>query len=82
LSDLLPGIMNQLGAENVWSLKNLAKTLQENVAAEAKGAATTAANEDDDDVPQLVGTNFEEASKQQEQQETTTQVTQPTEASS
>jgi nascent polypeptide-associated complex subunit beta len=54
---MLPGIMNQLGAENVWSLKNLANTLK-NAAEGAKAAAV----DEDEDVPQLVE-NFEEASK-------------------
>jgi nascent polypeptide-associated complex subunit beta len=61
---MLPGIMNQLGAENVWSLKNLANTLK-NAAEGAKSGATGEAaieEEDEDDVPQLVE-NFEEASK-------------------
>ena len=59
---MLPGIMNQLGAENVWSLKNLANTLKN--AAEGAKTATgePAIEEEDEDVPQLVE-NFEEASK-------------------
>ena len=56
---MLPGIMNQLGAENVWSLKNLANTLK-NAAEGAKSA--TGEVVDEEEVPQLVE-NFEEASK-------------------
>jgi hypothetical protein len=51
---MLPTIMQQLGAENMWNLKNLAKTLA-STSEELKGA-------NDDDVPQLVE-NFDEASK-------------------
>jgi nascent polypeptide-associated complex subunit beta len=40
LHDLLPGIMNELGAENLSSLKNI--------------ASSYTGNEDDDDVPDLV----------------------------
>mmetsp|Transcript_11109 Transcript_11109/g.16570 ORF Transcript_11109/g.16570 Transcript_11109/m.16570 type:complete len:161 (+) Transcript_11109:70-552(+) len=48
LQDLLPGIVNELGAENMDSLKAMA--------AGAMGSST--ANDDDDDVPDLVD-NFE-----------------------
>jgi nascent polypeptide-associated complex subunit beta len=68
LTDMLPGIMNQLGAENVWSLKNLAKTLS-SVTEEAKasglGSAMAGIDEDDDEVPQLVD-NFDDVSKKAE----------------
>ena len=57
---MLPGIMNQLGAENVWSLKNLANTLKN--AAEGAKAGAGEVDIDEDDVPQLVE-NFEETSK-------------------
>jgi nascent polypeptide-associated complex subunit beta len=65
---MLPGIMNQLGAENVWSLKNLAKTLS-SVTEEAKasGAGVMGGiDEDDDEVPQLVE-NFDDVSKKAEE---------------
>ena len=61
---MLPGIMQQLGAENMWNIKNLANSLkahEQMVEAEA-----------DDDVPQLVE-NFDEASKN----ETTTATAAP-----
>lgn len=62
LTEMLPSIMNQLGAENVWSLKNLANTLK-NAADSAKATTTTTEEaEDDEDVPQLVE-NFEETAK-------------------
>ena len=50
---MLPTIMQQLGAENVWNLKSFANSLA-NTAKDLKAA--------DDDVPQLVE-NFDEASK-------------------
>ena len=58
LQDLLPGIINQLGPDNLANLKKLAETYQ-------GGQAPPGANADDDDdedVPDLVD-NFEEASK-------------------
>merc|ERR1712071_737764 len=57
LTDMLPSIMQQLGAENMWNIKNLAKTL----AATTEGLKTDTAAADDD-VPELVE-NFDEASK-------------------
>lgn len=53
LTDMLPTIMQQLGAENMWNIKSLAQQL----ANSAKPAGDA-----DDDVPQLVE-NFDEASK-------------------
>lgn len=58
LQDLLPGIINQLGPDNLANLKKLAETYQ-------GGQAPPGANADDDDdedVPDLVD-NFEEAAK-------------------
>lgn len=63
LTELLPTIMQQLGAENMFNLKSLAKQLANTNLDELKaGAAAAAASADDDDVPQLVE-NFDEASK-------------------
>ena len=56
LQDLLPGIINQLGPDNLANLKKLAETYQ-------GGNPPPGANADDDDdedVPDLVD-NFEEA---------------------
>jgi len=50
LTDMLPTIMQQLGAENMWNIKNLANSL--NLQEKAAEAA-------DDDVPELVE-NFDE----------------------
>ena len=58
LQDLLPGIINQLGPDNLANLKKLAETYQGGAAA----PPTAGADDDDEDVPDLVD-NFEEASK-------------------
>merc|ERR1712038_158429 len=58
IADMLPGILNQLGAESLTSLKKLAaQTLGEKPQAPL--------NEDDDEVPDLVE-NFDEASKDED----------------
>lgn len=51
LQDLLPGIMTQLGPENVELLKRLYSQI----------APENANDSDDDDVPDLVGQTFEDA---------------------
>ncbi|XP_052258531.1 transcription factor BTF3 homolog 4-like isoform X2 [Dreissena polymorpha] len=58
ISEMLPGILNQLGAESLSSLKKLASSVS------AGGDATKPSTDDvdDDDVPDLVE-NFDEASK-------------------
>jgi len=56
LQDLLPGIINQLGPDNLDDLKKIYASFSKTM-----GAGTMAA--DDDDVPDLVDTNFEDASK-------------------
>jgi len=56
LQELLPGIINQIGHDNLVNLKKLAETM-----GGAQGNSST--KEDDDDVPELVD-NFEEAAKQ------------------
>eukprot|EP00897_Mesotaenium_endlicherianum_P009995 jgi/Mesen1/9023/ME000565S08336 len=56
LQDLLPGIINQLGPDNLANLKRIAQQYQR------QDAAGATVEEDDDDVPDLVeGENFEEA---------------------
>ena len=55
LTELVPGILNQLGADSLASLRKLAESYQ-NMSKEA-GAKD---DEDDDDIPELVaGENFE-----------------------
>jgi len=56
LQDLLPGIINQLGPDNLANLKRIAETYKKEEGADAEAAAA------DDDVPELVD-NFEEAAK-------------------
>mmetsp|Transcript_36468 Transcript_36468/g.44139 ORF Transcript_36468/g.44139 Transcript_36468/m.44139 type:complete len:150 (+) Transcript_36468:188-637(+) len=57
LQDLLPGIINQLGPDNLANLKKIAQQYQ---ASQAEDGG--AEDDGDDDVPDLVE-NFEEASK-------------------
>eukprot|EP00290_Baffinella_frigidus_P053773 CAMPEP_0180346134 /NCGR_PEP_ID=MMETSP0989-20121125/3703_1 /TAXON_ID=697907 /ORGANISM="non described non described, Strain CCMP2293" /LENGTH=193 /DNA_ID=CAMNT_0022335229 /DNA_START=50 /DNA_END=631 /DNA_ORIENTATION=+ len=60
LQDLLPGIINQLGPDNLENLKKIA----EQYTGGAGGAADGGDDDDDDDVPELVEGDFEQASKQ------------------
>ena len=54
LKDLLPGIINQLGPDNLANLKRIAENMKE--------SSTTVEDDDsDDDIPELE-TNFEEVS--------------------
>ncbi|XP_076958244.1 basic transcription factor 3-like [Bidens hawaiensis] len=64
LQDILPGILNQLGPDNLENLKRLAEQLQKQ-APVGEGAAATSAQEDDDEVPELVpGETFEAAAEE------------------
>ncbi len=56
LQDLLPGIINQLGPDNLANLKKIAETYS--AAAQSKPG--------DDDVPELVE-NFDEAAQKKEE---------------
>ncbi|XP_045890406.1 transcription factor BTF3 homolog 4-like isoform X1 [Micropterus dolomieu] len=60
LTEMLPGILNQLGADSLTSLRRLAENLPK-PAGENK-APMVAVEEEDDEVPDLVE-NFDEASK-------------------
>ncbi|XP_056152900.1 transcription factor BTF3-like [Lampris incognitus] len=60
LTEMLPGILNQLGADSLTSLRRLAETLPK-PAGDSK-APMVATEEEDDEVPDLVE-NFDEASK-------------------
>ena len=63
LTELLPGIMNQLGPDNINHLKQIADSMSMGGAAGAADAAPAAGDDDDDDdVPDLVE-NFEDVSK-------------------
>ncbi|XP_013113979.1 transcription factor BTF3 homolog 4 [Stomoxys calcitrans] len=57
ISDMLPGILTQLGPQDITQLKKIASELANKSGAAA--GATPAANAGDDDVPDLVE-NFEE----------------------
>merc|ERR1711902_249930 len=59
ITEMLPGILNQLGAESLTHLKRLASNVG---GATGLEAAAEAGDEDDDEVPDLVE-NFDEASK-------------------
>ncbi|XWS57193.1 hypothetical protein CRYUN_Cryun09bG0153200 [Craigia yunnanensis] len=55
LQDILPGIINQLGPDNLDNLRKLAEQFQKQAPATSAGAgATTTQEEDDDEVPVLV----------------------------
>ncbi|KAJ1454869.1 NAC domain-containing protein [Pelagophyceae sp. CCMP2097] len=56
LTELLPGIMNQLGPDNIHHLKQIADQMA------APGSAPAQDDDSDDDVPDLVE-NFEDVSK-------------------
>merc|ERR1711890_42607 len=60
ITDLLPGILNQLGAESLTHLKKLASNVPS--ADGLDGGMEAGTDDDDDDVPDLVE-NFDEASK-------------------
>lgn len=57
LEELLPGIITQLGPDNLNDLKKIYQSFAQG----AKGAA--AGKDDEDDVPDLVDTNFEAVSE-------------------
>mmetsp|Transcript_35514 Transcript_35514/g.102292 ORF Transcript_35514/g.102292 Transcript_35514/m.102292 type:complete len:91 (-) Transcript_35514:49-321(-) len=54
LEELLPGILNQLGPDNLMNLKRIAEGFSAN--------AEKAAESKDDDIPEI-GENFEDVSK-------------------
>lgn len=59
LKDMMPEILKQLGPQQYEFLKTIMGNM-DTIKEGAKGQ-----EDDEDDVPELVGTNFEEASKQQ-----------------
>ncbi|TPX35907.1 hypothetical protein SmJEL517_g01844 [Synchytrium microbalum] len=61
LTELVPGILNQLGPDSLTSLRKLAETYQsKNAAAGGMAGIGGAGKDDDDNVPELVDGNFEE----------------------
>ncbi|KAJ9544038.1 hypothetical protein OSB04_023745 [Centaurea solstitialis] len=68
LQDILPGILNQLGPDNLDNLRKLAEQFQKQTPGGAgEGAAATTAQEDDDEVPELVAGETFEAAAEEEQ---------------
>jgi nascent polypeptide-associated complex subunit beta len=61
LTELVPGILNQLGADSLQTLRQLAESLQQKGEGGALGEKGD--DDDDDDVPDLVE-NFDDAEKQ------------------
>jgi len=64
MTDLLPDILPQMGADFLTNLRNIASTLQAGKGAAAAAGAGFGEEEDDEDVPELVD-NFDEASKKE-----------------
>jgi len=65
ITEMLPGILNQLGAESLTHLKRLASNVTSSFAAgPGLGPETVGEEDEDDDVPDLVE-NFDEPSKQE-----------------
>ncbi|XP_060078140.1 transcription factor BTF3 homolog 4-like [Ylistrum balloti] len=63
IAEMLPGILNQLGAESLSSLKKLASSVTGSMSGgSGDNKPATEDIDDDDDVPDLVG-NFDESSK-------------------
>lgn len=62
ITEMLPGILNQLGAESLANLKKLATSVSSGVPMDGDKPATGDIDDDDDDVPDLVE-NFDEPSK-------------------
>lgn len=67
LQDILPGIINQLGPDNLDNLRKLAEQFQRAPNANADGTGANAAEEDDDEVPDLVAGETFEAAAEEEQ---------------
>ncbi|KAL9228771.1 hypothetical protein vseg_004316 [Gypsophila vaccaria] len=66
LQDILPGIINQLGPDNLEHLKKLAEQFKDT--ANSQGAGLNTVEEDDDEVPDLVaGETFEAAAAEEGQ---------------
>eukprot|EP00270_Netrium_digitus_P012091 TRINITY_DN389_c0_g1_i1.p1 TRINITY_DN389_c0_g1~~TRINITY_DN389_c0_g1_i1.p1 ORF type:complete len:169 (-),score=81.79 TRINITY_DN389_c0_g1_i1:348-854(-) len=69
LQELLPGIINQLGPDNLANLKKIAQQYQQQDAAAKAAAAASASgakDDDEDEVPELVeGESFEDAANKQ-----------------
>ncbi|KAK2176400.1 hypothetical protein NP493_664g02045 [Ridgeia piscesae] len=62
ITEMLPGILNQLGAENLANLKKIATSVSSG--GDLSKPTAEEIDDDDDDVPDLVE-NFDEASKEE-----------------
>ncbi len=61
LTELVPGILNQLGPDSLASLRKLAESYQNMQKAEGVEGVEKEADDDDNDIPDLVaGENFED----------------------
>jgi nascent polypeptide-associated complex subunit beta len=69
LTELVPGILNQLGPDSLASLRKLAESYQAIQQGQQRAGAGAGADDDDDDVPDLVE-NFdvEEQEKKKEEE--------------
>jgi nascent polypeptide-associated complex subunit beta len=69
LQDILPGIINQLGPDNLDNLRKLAEQFQKQAHGGDTGLAAVQ-EDDDDDVPELVaGETFEAAAEETKEEE-------------
>ncbi|KAG0318892.1 Nascent polypeptide-associated complex subunit beta [Dissophora globulifera] len=68
LTELLPGILNQLGPDSLASLRRIAETYQQSAAGQAALAAAGTQGDDDDEVPDLVE-SFEDATIEETKEE-------------
>lgn len=60
LTELVPGILNQLGPDSLASLRKLAESYQSMQKKDGEGAGGVAGADDDEDIPDLVaGQDFE-----------------------
>jgi len=64
LTEMLPSILNQLGAENISNLKKLASSAPKTTIGNPDAAFPETGDENMDDVPELTG-NFDEPSKEE-----------------
>jgi len=63
LEELLPGIISQLGPDNINDLKKIYQSFAANAGKLGAAAAAGGKDDDADDVPDLVDTDFEAVSK-------------------
>ncbi|KAF9287046.1 Nascent polypeptide-associated complex subunit beta [Mortierella alpina] len=68
LTELVPGILNQLGPDALANLRRLAQSYQQTAAGQAAMAAAGVQPDDEDDVPDLVE-SFEETSIEEDKVE-------------